>query len=108
MQEKDYIERLQEKCKRINDPELTELVNKLLEERMNLFDQANIDTLTGVHNRRILSNIHQCSSLVICDIDNFKTINDKYGHLTGDKVIKEVANALKNIIRYTDYICRYG
>jgi diguanylate cyclase (GGDEF)-like protein len=42
------------------------------------------------------------------DIDQFKSINDRYGHLTGDKVLQEVADILRSALREEDVICRYG
>ncbi len=47
-------------------------------------------------------------SLVMIDIDNFKVINDKFGHLQGDVILKEVAKILKKDFRETDFVCRYG
>ncbi len=47
-------------------------------------------------------------SCLMMDIDNFKSINDTYGHLTGDKVLKEMALAVKKAIRKTDVFARYG
>lgn len=47
-------------------------------------------------------------SLVMIDIDNFKVINDKFGHLQGDLILKEVARILKKDFRETDFVCRYG
>jgi diguanylate cyclase (GGDEF)-like protein len=47
-------------------------------------------------------------SLVMFDIDHFKHINDTYGHLTGDYVLKEVARLIKNSIRKNDVAARYG
>ncbi|MEI8632192.1 GGDEF domain-containing protein [Vibrio sp. PP-XX7] len=48
------------------------------------------------------------SCLAIIDIDNFKQINDKYGHAVGDEVIKWLANQFINILRDTDFIARIG
>ncbi len=78
-----------------------------------------IDELTGVNNRRFFQEkmeeeIARCKrgmetfSLNIIDLDNFKNINDKYGHHVGDEVLKIVASTIKDSIRCTDYICRYG
>ncbi|PIW63424.1 MAG: hypothetical protein COW13_01820 [Candidatus Omnitrophica bacterium CG12_big_fil_rev_8_21_14_0_65_50_5] len=47
-------------------------------------------------------------SLVMLDIDNFKKLNDVYGHQTGDMILKGIANVLKESSRQQDYICRYG
>ncbi|MEN3043384.1 MAG: diguanylate cyclase [Fervidobacterium sp.] len=47
-------------------------------------------------------------SIVMCDIDNFKKINDTYGHLTGDKVLKVIAKLLRENIRSTDIVGRFG
>ncbi len=77
------------------------------------------DAMTGVHNRRyfyqhsraILSaaerhNFPLC--LVICDIDNFKYVNDTYGHDAGDKVIVEFAKMLEENLRGEDLMARFG
>ena len=79
---------------------------------------ANTDALTGVSNRlalddylMILSQHPQNLSqlcLMIVDIDNFKRVNDEYGHMVGDQVIKLVAEILKTSVRNSDLIVRYG
>lgn len=77
------------------------------------------DGLTGVSNHRYFKNrleleverAHRYNrhlSLIIIDIDHFKEINDTYGHLTGDLILKAVANLLKKMTRNTDLIARYG
>ena len=47
-------------------------------------------------------------SVIMLDIDNFKRVNDQYGHLIGDQVIIGVANILLESCRKTDIVCRYG
>lgn len=101
------LKMIYEKIDTINDKQLKKLVLKLIEERNDLKKQVKIDTLTGVYNRRILKDINTFSSIVICDIDDFKNINDNYGHHMGDKVLKIVAQVLKNNSN-NEIICRYG
>jgi diguanylate cyclase (GGDEF)-like protein len=77
------------------------------------------DTLTQVNNRMRFDEISQqrleefsryenISSLIICDIDDFKLINDKYGHSKGDEVLKAFAKVLKHNVRFTDTLARWG
>jgi diguanylate cyclase (GGDEF)-like protein len=77
------------------------------------------DGLTGIYNRLYLQErlskefrvAHENDyplSVVILDIDHFKKFNDTYSHLIGDKVLKVVANTVRNSIRRTDMIARYG
>lgn len=47
-------------------------------------------------------------SLIFLDIDRFKEVNDTYGHMVGDEVLRNLAKAIKNIARESDIICRYG
>ncbi len=101
---KEIINRLEN----VDDEVLKSLVYKLIEERNNLNDKTKIDPLTGIYNRRIIENIKNFSVIVMCDIDNFKDINDRFGHNVGDEVIKGVASILKNSIRDSDYVCRFG
>lgn len=79
---------------------------------------ANTDALTGVSNRLALDDYLVILSqhpktlsqlcLMIIDIDNFKGVNDEYGHIVGDQVIKLVAEILKASVRNSDLIVRYG
>lgn len=77
------------------------------------------DPLTGLANRRLLSESVDegvieyrpndvGGSILLIDLDGFKTINDQYGHEAGDMVIKEVANRLKHITRVSDIVSRIG
>ena len=101
---KEIINRLEY----VEDETLKTLIYKLIEDRNLLSDKTKIDPLTGIYNRRIIENIKNFSVIVMCDIDNFKDINDNLGHNVGDEVIKSVANILKNNIRDSDYVCRFG
>jgi diguanylate cyclase (GGDEF)-like protein len=51
---------------------------------------------------------HHVLSLLMMDIDNFKAVNDSYGHLVGDMVLKEIANVIQKTIRHVDIPARYG
>lgn len=84
-----------------------------------LNDMAMKDVLTGVSNRRYLSAVMcnemdranrygQRFSLLMFDIDYFKSINDQYGHLVGDDVIIGVANRVNHVVRGTDCFGRWG
>lgn len=79
---------------------------------------ANSDVLTGVANRlaldeyiRILEsrpNAFSKTGVIVIDIDNFKLVNDQYGHIVGDQVITMIADQLKHNVRASDLIVRYG
>jgi len=80
---------------------------------------ATTDTLTNVYNRQhfltcVQNDIIQCKdnntsiSLIMLDIDNFKKINDSFGHSIGDKALMYFSQKIKNSIRSTDYIGRIG
>ena len=115
MLDNSYVEKLVKRASEINDIELNRLLKMFLEERKELIrenkkyeDMANYDSMTGLYNRRILANVHKCSSLAICDIDDFKQVNDTYGHDEGDHVIKEIARIIREGVREKDFVCRYG
>lgn len=84
-----------------------------------LLEMAATDHLTGLLNRR--EGFRRLSEefargersgrpmcVMMLDIDHFKRINDTYGHLTGDLVLKKVALTLKKIVRSSDIVCRFG
>jgi diguanylate cyclase (GGDEF)-like protein len=79
----------------------------------NLSFKASHDDLTGVYNRAgydlIRSSLDMSSTaLMIFDADEFKSINDRYGHEAGDRALKKIAGVLKKSFRSDDYICRIG
>lgn len=108
MEERSYIDEIVERLGYVNDEELKTLVLKLIDEHNYLENNIKIDTLTGAYNRRILKHIRSFNVIAICDVDNFKTINDTYGHNVGDEVLKGVSNILSSNIRINDYLCRFG
>lgn len=106
--DKDYTEEIIKKLNTIEDEELKSMIKKLIEERNYLIDAMNLDPLTGVYNRRILNRIRSISVLVLWDIDNFKTVNDEYGHDTGDIALKTTSKIIMDNCRADDIVCRYG
>lgn len=78
-----------------------------------LIYDASHDKLTGLYNRRgyeyLLDNIDiETSAILLIDLDNFKGINDTYGHDIGDKILVRVSNALLKQFKDDSYICRLG
>lgn len=80
---------------------------------------VSMDTLTGVFNRRYLfqaaaqelartRRYGSSFAVVMLDVDHFKQVNDTYGHLSGDAVLKEVANTIGQQLRSSDVLGRYG
>lgn len=53
-------------------------------------------------------NLDNPLSLIICDLDHFKVINDTYGHLAGNRILENIADILKGCVREMDIVCRYG
>ena len=77
------------------------------------------DTLTGLWNRRQFdqrlgeevaraARYRTPLTLLILDIDRFKAVNDRWGHLQGDRVLREIAGTVRDSFRRTDVVCRYG
>jgi len=84
-----------------------------------LNDLARLDSLTGLYNRRAFyqtvaqeaarSNRSQSTyTIAYIDVDNFKNVNDTYGHVGGDEVLLTLARVLKNNLRQTDTVARMG
>ncbi|MGB0748483.1 MAG: PleD family two-component system response regulator [Magnetospiraceae bacterium] len=93
--------------------------DKLKSRYLDRLSLAFIDSLTGLHNRRYLeANVSRLVTdarvrsqplcLLMVDVDHFKSVNDTYGHDTGDIVLHEVAKRLTSAIRSMDLIARYG
>ena len=99
--------------------ELVEVAIGNAEARTSLELQASTDVLSGLPNRRVLEErlAHETElaaargtklSAVVLDIDHFKTVNDSFGHLTGDRVLAEVAARLRGVARPGEIVARYG
>lgn len=95
------------------------LIAELDKERERLKRMAHHDSLTGLYSRNffnewvrkqisIASRQNVPISFIIMDVDNFKQINDTFGHVFGDEVLKFVANCISNSIRSSDMAARYG
>lgn len=99
-------------------PVLSEFLS-LQEECRRLRELAQTDPLTGLYNRRyLIKSLDQemertrrtglPTSLIMLDLDHFKSLNDTYGHQFGDTVLCRVARILKENVRKLDIPCRYG
>jgi len=101
----------------ITERKLAETEVQKLQEQLR--DQAVHDPLTGLYNRRYLdetikrelaraARYKQPVGIVMCDLDHFKLVNDKDGHLAGDEVLRVFAKLLKKHARGSDIVCRFG
>ncbi len=99
--------------------EREELASRLQEANRRLADMANSDGLTGLANKRSFDEhlgrelaradrYRSALALVMLDVDHFKRFNDTWGHLTGDEVLKAVAEVLRTTVRASDIAARYG
>ncbi|NQD35898.1 GGDEF domain-containing protein [Permianibacter sp. IMCC34836] len=93
--------------------ELTQTCSHLLSVKEELQTLVDSDALTGLGNRRTLRQVLASArdtgaSIVFFDLDNFKQINDEYGHQIGDDCLKDFASALQHSFRPTDHIIRYA
>lgn len=91
----------------------------LAESNVDLEGQATMDALTGIGNRRAYEEhlaqetrraglIKSPLSLILIDVDRFKAFNDQFGHLAGDKVLKQVAQAMAGCVEGNQFLARYG
>ncbi len=114
---KGYVSSINESTKKISGfmQDITE--RKHIEEQVSQL--AYFDMLTGLPNRRLLLDrlqqlLSSCSrqrvnnALLFLDIDEFKTVNDSHGHETGDALLKEATKRIKNCIRESDTLARFG
>ena len=101
------------------ETELREANRRLLEENADLAKRSRIDALTAIGNRLAFeeraTELHRLAlrrstpySVVMCDIDRFKAINDSYGHRAGDEILKGVARVIQRVVRLEDHPYRYG
>jgi diguanylate cyclase (GGDEF)-like protein len=92
---------------------------KLRQRNSELHDRADMDALTGLYNRGSFDQLLQenvCEALVegtsigliFADLDEFKSLNDTYGHKFGDEVLRRVARIIRSQVRDTDVVARYG
>lgn len=104
----------------LNEMKRTQEINAELQKALLRIETlANHDELTGLNNRRFIMEMlgiqksrsdrtGETFSIIMLDIDNFKQINDKYGHTGGDRVLQEVAGVVQSAMRTTDISARYG
>ena len=99
--------------------EIAELSYILEQRNKQLVQMATKDRLTGINNRHMFEEqfeneraytrrYHSTLHLVILDIDHFKTVNDTYGHIIGDSVLREFATILNKNARSSDFLARWG
>ncbi|WP_341527647.1 PleD family two-component system response regulator [Nostoc sp. UHCC 0302] len=100
--------------------EQSQLQQKLVADNQQLQRLVNVDALTQVANRRRFEEYllvewkrqgreQQPISLILCDVDYFKSYNDTYGHLLGDRCLYKIAQAILNVVkRPADLVTRYG
>ena len=98
---------------------ISRLLRKINEAQRKLVELATIDDLTQLYNRRYFferfnqemeraKRYQRPLSCLILDIDHFKQVNDTYGHLSGDQVLIDIAQILRNNCRQSDLAGRYG
>ena len=116
----DITERkLAEDQLRLQSNSLQEQIHEINRLHDQLKEQACSDVLTGLYNRRLMDEVlarqlEDCQalkipfSIFIIDIDNFKKINDEYGHLVGDAILQNYGMCIKSMTRSEDFSCRYG
>ena len=95
------------------------LEDRLVEAREEMRFKASHDALTSLWNRGMVLELlglelsrshreHRSTAILLCDLDHFKNINDTFGHLAGDEVLRETARRLLSSVRSYDFVGRYG
>ncbi|MBV1821963.1 GGDEF domain-containing protein, partial [Bacteroidales bacterium MSK.15.36] len=114
----------QQLVKRINELEkliknLKDMERNLIEKNKFLQEISMYDCLTKVYNYRTIMGIienqtkyskdrEEVFSILMIDIDDFKSINDKFGHVFGDEILVKICNEINKNVRKDDYVGRYG
>lgn len=109
-------ERERDKTKLLLLNDCTQARLSIEQEKEQLLEKSNIDQLTGMMNKQFLIEKYgetkgretSSKSLLFIDVDDFKTINDNYGHLVGDEVLRELAACIKSTIRNENEVVRFG
>jgi diguanylate cyclase len=97
---KREIEQLQQNLQAVRTENMTDPLTKLANRKF--FDQSLAAAMADAKHR------NESLSLLMCDVDHFKNFNDTYGHLTGDQVLRLVAQSVKNNVKGKDVAARYG
>lgn len=98
---------------------ILDLEDKLVEAREDMRFRATHDALTRVYNRGMILDLlsrevsrtqreRSNIAILLCDLDHFKSVNDTYGHLVGDEVLRDIAKRLVSSVRSYDIVGRYG
>lgn len=96
--------------------DLTQAHQRMEQEKEQLLEKSTIDSLTGMFNKQYLwekfgqetEPSARRRSLLFIDVDDFKAINDRYGHLVGDEVLRQLAACIKSTVRNTNEMIRFG
>lgn len=95
--------------------QIQEMEAQLIQQKDMFSDLSKHDALTGLRNRRSIEDHFNRAitekrdfCVIMCDIDDFKKINDTYGHSCGDYVLKHISQMMKQAVRKRDIVCRWG